>query len=98
VAIADAQRVNLNAWRAWVDHGSREDWSGRLGTLDYPVLLICGEADQQVPSPEEQCRTTLAAFPRSQLEIIPDAGHLMPLQTPRALAKLMLDFVREQGG
>ena len=96
VAIADAQRVNLHAWRAWVDHGSREDWSDRLGTLDCPVLLVCGEADQQVPGPEDQRRTTLAAFTRSRLEIIPGAGHLMPLQTPRALAGLMLDFVREQ--
>lgn len=98
VAIADAQRVNLNAWRAWVDHGSREDWSERLGTLDYPVLLVCGEADVQVPGPDEQRRTTLAAFPHSQLEIIPEAGHLMPLQTPRALARLMLDFARQQCG
>ncbi|WP_268801001.1 alpha/beta fold hydrolase [Pseudomonas huanghezhanensis] len=95
VAVADALRVNLTAWRAWVDHGSREDWSDRLGTIEYPVLLVCGEADQQVPGPEEQRRTTLAAFSHSRLEIIPGAGHLMPLQTPRQLAKLMLAFARE---
>jgi pimeloyl-ACP methyl ester carboxylesterase len=96
VAIADAQRVNLDAWRAWVDHGSREDWSQRLGSIDLPVLLICGEADEQVPGPDEQRRTTLAAFTRTQLEVIPGAGHLMPMQTPRALAELMLTFAREQ--
>lgn len=96
VAIADAQRVNLDAWRAWVDHGSREDWSDRLGTIDLPALLVCGEADEQVPGPDEQRRTTLAAFSRSQLEVIPGAGHLMPMQTPQALAKLMLTFAREQ--
>lgn len=96
IAIADAQRVNLEAWRAWVDHGSREDWSARLGTLDYPVLLVCGELDEQVPGPEEQRRTTLAAFPNSQIEIIPGAGHLMPQQTPQALSRLMLAFAREQ--
>jgi pimeloyl-ACP methyl ester carboxylesterase len=95
IAIADAQRVNLSAWRAWVDHGSREDWSERLGTLDYPVLLVCGEHDAQVPGPDEQRRTTLAAFPRSRLEVIAHAGHLMPLQTPRPLAALILAFVRD---
>ncbi len=94
VAIADAQRLNLNAWRAWVDHGSREDWSQRLGTLDYPVLLVCGADDQQVPGPEEQQRTTLAAFPNGRLTVIPGAGHLMPLQTPQALATLILDFAK----
>ena len=94
VVIADAQRLNLQAWRAWVDHGSREDWSERIDTLDYPVLLVCGADDQQVPGPDEQRRTTLAAFPNSRLEVIPGAGHLMPLQTPQALARLMLDFAR----
>lgn len=96
IAIADAQRVNLDAWRAWVDHGSREDWSHRLGTIEFPVLLVCGEVDEQVPGPDEQRRTTLAAFPHSQLEVLPGAGHLMPMQTPQALAKLMLTFAREQ--
>ncbi|WP_407316057.1 alpha/beta fold hydrolase [Pseudomonas sp. nanlin1] len=94
VAIADAQRLNLNAWRAWVDHGSREDWSQRLGTLDYPVLLVCGADDQQVPGPDEQRRTTLAAFTNGRLAVIPGAGHLMPLQTPQALATLILDFAK----
>ena len=95
VAIADAQRLNLAAWRAWVDHGSREDWSERIPTLDYPVLLVCGADDEQVPGPEEQRRTTLAPFPNSRLEVIPGAGHLMPLQTPQALARLMLDFAKD---
>lgn len=98
IAIADAQRVNLDAWRAWVDGGSNEDWSERLGTLDYPVLLICGEADRQVPGPEEQQRTTLAAFANSQLVVIPAAGHLMPLQTPQPLAQLMLAFAKDHVG
>ncbi|WP_213881144.1 alpha/beta hydrolase [Pseudomonas sp. dw_358] len=95
VAIADAQRLNLEAWRAWVAHGSREDWSQRIAPQDLPVLLVCGADDQQVPGSEEQRRTTLAPFTNSQLKIIPGAGHLMPLQTPQALAKLMLDFARD---
>ena len=94
VAIADAQRVNLAAWRAWVDYGSREDWSSRLLPLDLPVLLICGADDQQVPGADQQRLTTLAPFSNSRLEVIPGAGHLMPLQTPQALAQLMLEFVR----
>ncbi|WP_028693916.1 alpha/beta fold hydrolase [Pseudomonas cremoricolorata] len=92
VAIADAQAVNLEAWRAWVDHGSREDWQARIGTLAYPVLLVCGADDAQVPAADEQRRTTLAPFPNGTLLTLPAAGHLMPLQTPQALAEVMLDF------
>jgi pimeloyl-ACP methyl ester carboxylesterase len=98
VAIADAQRVNLDAWRAWVDHSSREDWSNRIEPLAYPVLLICGEDDQQVPGPDDQRRTTLAAFANSQLEVIPGAGHLMPMQKPLALSQLMLSFAKKLFG
>lgn len=94
VAIADAQQVNLNAWRAWVTDGSREDWSQRLALMDYPTLLICGADDHQVPDPEEQRRTTLAALPNHQVKVIPGAGHLMPMQTPQALSGLMLDFAQ----
>lgn len=94
VAIADAQAVNLDAWRAWVDHGSREDWSARIGSLPYPALLICGADDAQVPGADEQQRTTLSHFPDSVLLTLPGAGHLMPLQTPLALADPMLAFAR----
>ncbi|WNW10279.1 alpha/beta hydrolase [Pseudomonas sp. DTU_2021_1001937_2_SI_NGA_ILE_001] len=92
VAIGDARQVNLQAWKAWVDQGSREDWSARIGSLPYPVLLVCGADDQQVPGPDEQARTTLAHFPEGRIELIQGAGHLMPLQTPQALAALMLAF------
>ncbi|WP_313739410.1 alpha/beta hydrolase [Pseudomonas sp.] len=92
VAIADAQAVNLDAWRAWVDHGSREDWQPRIGSLPYPALLVCGADDAQVPGASEQQRTTLSYFPDSTLLTLPGAGHLMPLQTPLALAKPMLEF------
>lgn len=95
VAIADAQRVNLDAWRAWVDHGSREDWTTRIGVLDYPALLICGADDHQVPDAQEQQRTTLAHLPNSRVHVIPGAGHLMPLQTPLALSRVMLDFAQQ---
>lgn len=92
IAIRDAQRASLKAWRAWPEAGSREDWSERIGTLDYPALLVAGSKDDQVPSAQEQQRLTLAHLPNSHLEVIADAGHLMPLQTPQKLAKLMLKF------
>jgi len=92
IAIRDAQRANLDAWRAWPEAGSREDWSARIGKVDVPALLIAGSVDDQVPSPQDQQRLTLAHLPRGRLEVIAGAGHLMPLQTPQKLAGLMLEF------
>ncbi|WP_380179641.1 alpha/beta fold hydrolase [Kalamiella sp. sgz302252] len=92
IAIQDAQRANLKAWRAWPEAGSREDWSEKIGTLNYPALLIAGSNDDQVPAPEDQQQLTLSHLPGSRLEVIVGAGHLMPLQTPQKLAELMLTF------
>lgn len=92
IAIRDARRANLNAWRAWPEAGSREDWSARIGTVDCPALLIAGSADDQVPSAEDQQKMTLSHLPAGRLEVIAGAGHLMPLQTPQELAERMLTF------
>lgn len=95
IAIHDAQRANLNAWRAWPEEGSREDWTSRIGRVDCPALLVAGSEDDQVPSAEEQKQLTLSHLPNGRLEVIASAGHLMPMQTPETLAKLMLDFAAE---
>lgn len=98
IAIHDARRANLNAWRAWPEKGSREDWRDRIGTLNYPALLITGSADQQVPSADEQRRLTLSHLPAGRLETIEGAGHLMPLQTPRELAERIRRFAEALQG
>ena len=95
VAIRDAQRANLDAWRAWPEKGSREDWSQRIGTVNCPALLIAGSADDQVPAPAEQQQLTLSHLPDSRLEVIEGAGHLMPMQTPQKLAELMTAFAAD---
>lgn len=92
IAIADVMRANLDAYHAWPKYGSQEDWSGALGEIACPALLIAGSADRNVPSVEEQKRLTLNHLPNHRIDVIDNAGHLMPLETPQQLAKLMLAF------
>ncbi|WP_106475669.1 alpha/beta fold hydrolase [Phytohalomonas tamaricis] len=92
IAIADVMRVNLEAYHAWPKYGSQEDWSGALGEVSCPALLVAGGNDQNVPPVEEQKRITLNHLPNHRIEVIESAGHLMPLETPQQLAKLMLTF------
>ena len=44
-AVADVLRANPRAWRAWLESGSREDWSARIGTLRTPALIVAGADD-----------------------------------------------------
>ena len=94
VAVADAQRASLAAWHAWPLHGSREDWRDRIGRLELPALMVLGSEDGNVPGVEAQREIMRTHLPQGELEIIDGAGHLMPMQTPQALAEKMLAFAR----
>jgi pimeloyl-ACP methyl ester carboxylesterase len=62
-----------------------------LDTIFCPTLIVVGEQDQITPATDAQLmqREIFA----SELEIIPSAGHLSPLEQPRDLAKRIVDFL-----
>ncbi|QDY42323.1 alpha/beta fold hydrolase [Candidatus Pantoea soli] len=96
VAIADAQSASLTAWHAWPLYGSREAWGDRIGRLTLPALMVLGSEDGNVPGVEAQRDIMRTHLPQGELEIIEGAGHLMPMQTPQALAERMLAFARRR--
>lgn len=95
VAIADAQAANLDTFHAWAEHGSQEDWSSRIGRLDYPALIICGGEDDRVPAADVQAQVTLPHLPQGRIHVIEGAGHLLPMEAPQALAEVLLRFAQQ---
>ncbi|HZO74120.1 MAG TPA: alpha/beta hydrolase [Ktedonobacteraceae bacterium] len=65
-----------------------------LQLVDKPTLLIWGEKDQQMP-PEygQRLHHEIAG---SQLVTVPNAGHMLLIDAPDAVAKAIADFVKEQ--
>lgn len=92
-AVDDAMRASPEAWQAWPRHGSREDFSRDVGVLDYPTLIVVGDQDPSLP-PQTQRDLVLEQFAAPRLEVIPDHGHLLPMEMPQALAALIDDFAR----
>lgn len=90
-AVEDAMRASPAAWQAWPRHGSREDFSDIVGVLDYPTLIVVGDQDPSLP-PKTQEALVLGQFASPRLEVIPDHGHLLPMEMPKALAGLIDDF------
>ncbi len=90
-AIEDRLRANPAAWRAWMEHGTREDWSDRIGTLSLPTLVIAAEKDESL-GPEVQERLTMPHFANAKLEVVSDSGHLVPMEAPARLARLLSAF------
>ncbi len=87
-AVADVRRANPAAWRAWLEAGSLEDWSARVGVLRLPTLIVAGAADAAL-GPAAQHRLMAPHFAAATLVSLADAGHLLPLERPDAVARLI---------
>jgi 3-oxoadipate enol-lactonase len=67
------------------------DVTDRLGEVRCPALVISGEEDPGTPvtMAQEIC----AAFPFSELVILPSASHLSNLEQPEAFNRVLLSFL-----
>jgi pimeloyl-ACP methyl ester carboxylesterase len=87
-AVGDVLRMNVAAWRAWLNDGSREDWSQRIGLLDTPTLLIAGEDDENL-GPDAQAKFMAPHMRTVSLATLTDAKHLLPLERATDIARLI---------
>lgn len=73
-----------------------EDVSADLARIEVPVLVVAGEHDQV--EPVDLLRShVLATIPGAQLEVIPGAGHLLPLEKPDQLGDRIATFRKQIG-
>lgn len=69
----------------------RLDSSAMLATIDLPTLVIAGRDDQLIPTAAS--RKLADAIPGAQFTLIPDAGHLCPLEQPVATSRVISEFL-----
>jgi pimeloyl-ACP methyl ester carboxylesterase len=69
----------------------RPDRTAELARIAVPTLVLVGAHD--VISPPDEARKMAEAIPNARLAIIPDAGHLAPLENPEAADEAILDFL-----
>jgi 3-oxoadipate enol-lactonase len=70
----------------------RVDSRPTLSTISVPTLVVAGAADAITPPADAQVMA--AAIPRALLAVIPEAGHLTPLENPRAFNAAVRVFLR----
>ncbi len=63
-----------------------------LDGTSIPTLIVMGEQDRVVPL--SVASQFLQALPNAQMEIVPDAGHLVELEQPEAVARLVLQHMK----
>lgn len=86
--VADHLRASRAGWDAWLDVGSREDLRALAGQVDVPVLVVAG-ADDAALGPAVQAQQTLPFFPDARLQTVAGSRHLVPLDLPSELARIM---------
>ena len=69
----------------------RVDSTNLLPAIDVPTLGLVGEED--TISTVEEMRSIAAAIPGSQFVVIPDAGHMAPLEAPAAVNSALEAFL-----
>jgi pimeloyl-ACP methyl ester carboxylesterase len=93
LAVQDVLRAVPAAWRAWLQGGSREDWSARVGVLRTPALILAGEADADLGEAAQR-RLMAPHFATARIAVVAGAKHLLPLEAPEEVAGLFLGFLR----
>lgn len=62
----------------------RKDYSSDLASIDIPTLVIVGEHD--AISPVVEMTAIALRMPQAELRVIPNAGHMAPLENPAAVS------------
>lgn len=71
--------------------GERRDSTELLPAIRCPTLFVVGADD--VTSPPEEMRAMAAAVPKSRFAVIPDAGHLTPIENPAGFNAVLGDWL-----
>jgi len=69
----------------------RPDSTPMLGSIGVPALVVAGEEDKIAPP--DVMRAMAEAIPGAQFAVIPEAGHLAPLEQPLATSRIVADFL-----
>jgi pimeloyl-ACP methyl ester carboxylesterase len=69
----------------------RHDATGDLDGIEAPTLVVVGEHD--AITPPDTARAMADAIPGAELVVIPDAGHLTPMENPDAFNRALDDFL-----
>jgi 3-oxoadipate enol-lactonase len=65
--------------------------SARLGEIGVPTLVVVGAED--VPDMHDIATRLAGGIPGATKVVVPDAAHLLPLERPAELNRILLDFL-----
>jgi pimeloyl-ACP methyl ester carboxylesterase len=70
---------------------ARPDARVHLARIECPTLVLCGEADQLTPV--EHSREIAAKVPRARLELIERSGHMLTMEQPAEVNRILQGWI-----
>ncbi len=95
--VRDSLSGTPEAKRAWPSTAMLEDISSEVSNIAVPTLVLAGEQDR-LDSVEQHRREVVARIALATLEVIPQSGHLLPLDEPERTARAIQQFVERATG
>jgi pimeloyl-ACP methyl ester carboxylesterase len=86
--VADSLDVVPEAREEWARRGVIQDITSQARAIEVPVTVIVGENDKLEPEPVLR-DNLLPYLVKAELRVIPRTGHLMPLEAPADLARIL---------
>lgn len=68
------------------------DSTKELSNIGAPTLILCGEEDKMTPL--RFSKQLEASIPNARLTTIPSAGHMVMLEQPEIVSKMVFDFLQ----
>ena len=90
--VRDSLSGTPEAKRAWPATAMLEDISSEVSKITVAALVLAGEQDR-LDSVEQHRREVVARIAEATLEVIPQSGHLLPLDEPKPTACAIQQFV-----
>jgi pimeloyl-ACP methyl ester carboxylesterase len=91
------RQVRRRDWRSFVVEQRAlvreiDGLAARLPQVEPPAVVLAGALDFVLPL--RVARTLAAELPRAELRVVADAGHVMPVEAPDAVADAVLELAR----
>ena len=90
-AVSESVKVPARIWRALYDGFFELDYSGELGAIAAPTLLIWGDCDAFATRSEQD--SIVASIPDARLRVYEGTGHAVHWEQPERFARDVAAFV-----
>ncbi len=90
--IEDSLRGSVAAKYSWPNEIQFEDIADAAEKIRVPTLILAGQNDRERPV-SAQMADVASRIPGAELVVIPNAGHLLPLEAPGEVANAIRSFL-----